>query len=152
MPKINLSKEHGVNPTICQCERCGKETGAIVLAGKCNKYECQECGAEMFGQKKPAKCSGCGGYLVISTDQDVAAPRYIRQGLCPDCEEEIAKQENLVRLGGIFWRCSECGSSGVIRPGTDMALMVRHKLGILTPAPCGIELTSGNCPICQGRK
>lgn len=36
---IRLSKEHGLNPTLCTCFYCGKETGEIALLGDNYKGE-----------------------------------------------------------------------------------------------------------------
>ena len=147
MTGIRLSKAHGLNPAMALCSRCGKETGEIFLIGKCNRYECRACGRFTIG-KHPIACMGCHSTDLILVETDIKAPRFSPGGLCPACKETLEQHNALVRQGGIFWRCQNCDACGVIRPGTPMALMIRHKLGIVAPAPCGVEFDDEDCPVC----
>ena len=153
MTSIPVSKKHGVNPTIGVCPNCGKENGELLLLGRCSKYECQACGRTIYGRIGPrGVCPFCKSARITLVDRDVEAPGRIPTGLCDDCKEMFEEHKALVRQGGIYWRCRTCGSEGVVRPGTPVALMIRHKTGIAAPKPCGVEFTEEQCPACTGRK
>lgn len=150
---VLLSKKHGLNPTMALCRLCGKETGEILLLGKCNKYKCSDCGFVLYGRLTPENktCTQCGSQLE-SLAFDIAAPMQLRSmGLCEECTAKMEEHAALVRQGGIYWRCQTCGSSGIIRPGTKFALMVRHKTQIVAPNPVGVDFTSEECPTCQAK-
>jgi rubrerythrin len=150
---VLLSKKHGLNPTMALCRLCEKETGEILLLGKSNEYKCPSCGFVLYGRLTPKDkiCTRCGGQLELIA-VDVAAPMQLRSiGLCEECAAKREEHTALVRQGGIYWRCQICGSSGVIRPGTEFALMVRHKTQIVAPNPVGVDFTSEECPVCQGK-
>lgn len=152
---VLLSKKHGINPTLALCSRCGKETGEILLLGKCNEYKCSTCGATTFGKMphNKEKCSQCGSFQIDMIAADVEAPKQLKsEGICEKCKALDIEHEALVRQGGIYWRCQTCGSAGVIRPGTEIALIVRHKTQIVAPNPVGVELTSEDCPVCQTKE
>jgi len=148
--KMFFSEIYGANPSMCVCELCGEPTGELALLGKCNEYRCN-CGALSYGRAAgDMRCGKCGSRNLVVVARDVKASRNIAGGICEACREKIERDEALVRQGGIFWKCSKCGARGVVRPGTYCALMVRHKLGIVAPNPCGVELTEKECPVCQG--
>jgi hypothetical protein len=46
--------------------------------------------------------------------------------LCAKCEELSKKELELVRQGGLFFRCKECGRGGVIL--ANSALPIREKI------------------------
>lgn len=151
---LPVSKKHGVNPAIAVCEQCGKDTGELLLLGRCNEYECQDCGAKTYGRLGlKMKCPKCDSLRMIKTRTDVAAPMHLRsQGICEECRKMNEEHAALVRQGGVYWRCQACGSSGVIRPGAGLALAVRHTSGIVAPKPVGVDFTAEQCPVCRAQK
>lgn len=152
---ILLSKKHGVNPSIALCSRCGEETGEIMLLGKCHEYKCSACGATTYGimAGKKKECPQCGSPKIDLIAADVQVPMNLKSGeICEKCKALDMEHVALVRRGGVYWKCQTCGSAGVIRPGTPIALMVRHETQIVAPNPVGIEFTSENCPACQTKE
>ena len=150
MAGIPVSKKHGVNPSIGVCPNCGKENGEILLLGRCNEYRCQACGQIIYGKGRQ-QCPRCKSLSIDLVKNDVEAPRCIPTRYCDACKKMFKEHKALVRQGGIYWRCTKCGSGGVVRPGTVGALVVRHKLGIVAPKPCGVEFTEEQCPVCSGQ-
>ena len=152
MSSIKVSKEHGVNPTMAVCARCGKDTGELLLLGRCNEYTCNDCGAQTYGLlKKGTKCKQCASMRLRKTGTDIEAPMHLKLGLCKECVDRDKEHAALVRQGGVYWRCQACGSFGVIRPGTGMAIAARHTAQIAAPKPVGVDFTPQECPVCTER-
>jgi hypothetical protein len=145
-PTIPISRDHGINPSIEICPMCGKETGNIILLGRCNKYICQDCRKFIYSSALP-KCCPCGSSRVKLKEVDVKAPMRIPGRICEDCKKTLEEQGAMVRQGGVYFKCRKCGTTGVIRPGHIISLLTRHKMGICAPKPCGIELE--DCPKCR---
>ncbi|MBE9572120.1 MAG: hypothetical protein IMF11_15945 [Proteobacteria bacterium] len=145
---VIVSKTHGMNISLAKCTRCGSPTGELLLLGKTNEYKCLACGSVIFGNS-PRNCPDCNSPNVALIERDAKAPKFLSHGLCDTCKEEMENFRAAVRQGGIFWRCKDCGSEGVIKPGRFLALMARCKMGIVAPKPCGIEFTRDECPVCR---
>jgi hypothetical protein len=80
---------------------------------------------------------------------DGTRDRAVASQPCKKCEEEIETHHKLVEEGGVYWRCSDCASEGVIRPEAELAKAVREKHGIDPPEPCGVEFSKDwGCPAC----
>jgi len=58
--------------------------------------------------------------------------------LCDSCNEELAQFDEIVKAGGVHWRCLDCGLSGTIGK-SDYADMLRDYMEIKPPVPCGVE-------------
>lgn len=54
-----------------------------------------------------------------------------------------------VAAGGIYWKCISCHGTGVITAEAPYAALVREYLKLPPPAPCGVEFTSIDCPVCS---
>lgn len=63
--------------------------------------------------------------------------------LCHKCEKEVNEQQEAVKQGGVYFKCSVCGINGVLKYGSDGAKKlcdsVRAKLGVKFGEPAGIE-------------
>ncbi len=57
---------------------------------------------------------------------------------CRKCSEELKTQLDLVKAGGVFFRCDECKREGVIK-ASAYTHAVREKAGILPPEPVGVQ-------------
>ena len=116
---MRLHKEHGVNPYLVKCVRCGADTQQIALLGS-----------------------------QVPKPEQIIDGRYIITGdICDECKEEIDKFAEMVKCGGIYWKCKDCHVSGVIKPGPD-ADNIRKEVGIEAPEACGVILSKINCPSC----
>lgn len=152
MSDILISKKHGVNPTMGICENCQEDTGEVICLGLTHKYRCKSCGREVYGQlagyknSKTRVCPSCQGHLTL-VEKDVEAPRHLPMGLCDKCQNEMME---IVKSGGVFWKCKDCGSFGVIKPESPVAQDVRETTGIKAPGLVGVEVKKSQCPVCGG--
>ena len=118
-------------------------------------YECDACGHNHMAYKKPTHCDECG--------PDAYRPQFIVKqyeegmpilgGLCPACEKELEEHAEVVKQGGVYWKCVDCPAEGVIRGTSDFAKAVRATHGIAAPEPCGVRFEAGIeplCPMCGG--
>ncbi len=157
---IPLSKEHGINPALTICPRCRGEGRDLVLAGNSNKWKCLNCDrlhVVYVGQALKMECE-CGNRYRNNKSRwenvgkfDGSKDKAIG-GLCEACEKEMAEHKKIVEAGGVYWRCKDCGSSGVIKADSDYSKAVRKELGIAPPKPGGVEFDSNACPICKEKK
>jgi len=145
---IPVSKKHGINPAITVCEWCGKELNEIALVGRCNKIQCLHCNRIIYGTKK-GLCPGCGSNNLKILEYDVEVPRHIFNGLCHECTEKKAVMDKEVSEGGIYFKCTDCGSTGIIKKDHPLSKAVREKMDIKAPNPCGISFDKNDCPVCR---
>lgn len=147
MSGIPISKNNGINPTILICSMCGKELNELALVGKCNKIECLHCGKIIYGNKR-TPCPACNSTNLKVLEYDVEVPMRMVGGLCEECADKQAAMEKAVSEGGIYFRCTDCGSTGAIKADTALSKAVREEMGIEAPKPCGIEFNKDSCPVC----
>lgn len=164
---IPVSQKHGINPTVLKCSICHEGTGELALIGKANKIKCS-CGAVTYGRRvgsngRLEKCSNCDADLRNAEvlEFDIKVPNYMTVGICDKCKKMLEEHDSVVvNEGGIYWKCSKCGSSGVIKP-SGMTKMVREKMKLDKPEmigdkkifqKCGIDFEgTENCPVCHRR-
>lgn len=160
MSYIELDREKGLNPHMACCPRCGKENGELVLIGaRKSIYKCNNCGVNIYGHRKVEPCPNCkegggrqpyvsSGFTHVGT---IGEHDRIPTSLCDECEKELASFKEIVSAGGVYWKCSDCKMTGVIKksPFAD-AVRATHKLD--APAPCGIEFSKKDCPACNRRE
>lgn len=141
------------------CPRCGKDENEIVLVGaRQNILKCRECGTTIFGHRQSDACPKCGNKrraYGMSDEFDfvrkIEAHERLPGGICDECEKEILSHKEIVRQGGIYWKCKDCQREGVIKASAPLAGVVREKTGIAPPNPVGIEFTKEQgCPACGG--
>lgn len=132
-----LHSKLGVNPRLTVCPRCGGDTNEIVLLGNYNSIkECVGCGARVVGPTKECAC-GCRNYRVVR-ELD-AHEKLTSSSLCDACAAELKEHEAIVADGGIYFKCDQCGSSGVIRGSAQLAQALRRKTGKAAPEPIGVR-------------
>ena len=145
---IHLHPKKGLNPHMMTCPGCGKDNGSIALLGIANGvFTCRSCGLKHVGFPGSPKggCQKCGGHDFKRAelyDYD-----RVPGGLCAECEAEQKAFDDVVRTGGVYFRCKRCGSQGVIRADVELAKKVREHAKIEAPNPVGVELDE--CPECS---
>lgn len=148
-PDITLSRDRGVNPCMTSCTRCGEYTQTLVLIGNSDHlFECNSCHQKALGKPGQFKCPGCGVEGSLSYIRRLDEHEKIPMGLCEKCEASDKEQEDVVKEGGIYWKCADCNSSGAIRASAPLAKAVREQLGVEAPKPAGCEFTKDDCPVC----
>lgn len=58
---------------------------------------------------------------------------------CKKCQDQISIEHEVIKAGGIYFKCSKCGIHGVIKAGADVSKGVREHSGIKAPNPVGID-------------
>lgn len=143
---MRIHPTQGVNPhlTFCFCSRCGKDVNELILIGNHDDLrKCASCGSGLIGMRRNDPCGKCGDTgpheLIRKIDEGERLPA---SQLCDDCKKEMVEHAEIVRQGGVYWKCEECNRSGVIRPGefsnSVRSAHARHH-GVPTwDKPCGI--------------
>ena len=143
---LMLHPERGINPRMMVCECCGKDAGIVLLGIHEKVYKCVDCGQLHIG-KPPLGCQRCKSN--VKYDRVLNEYERIPNGLCDDCKNKKNECDEVVKEGGVYWRCKKCGSTGAIKKENELSKIVREKLGVETPKPCGVELDE--CPACDNR-
>ena len=141
-----LHKDKGLNPRMTYCPQCGLESSELVLLGAIdNFYICNLCGQKSIGYPK-RHCS-CGGMFVF--DRKIGEYEKLPASQpCDKCQALNKEMEEEVSLGGVYWKCIDCGSTGVIKHEHQLSKDVRKQLNVEAPKPCGVEFTKVECPVC----
>ena len=150
MARIMLHRKKGLNPRMTCCRNCGKDVGIALLGVKEYFYKCS-CGASCFGGKpeRGKKCPKCGSLNSYERDRIIEDHERLPIELCKNCQKKEKAAADEVKKGGIYWRCKDCGSAGVIKSGHPLSVKVREQLKVLVPKPCGIEFSKAYmCPVC----
>jgi len=134
------------------CNYCGKilERTIEIKDGENIKHQCPKCGIFIVAETGRKECYKCGTELTeIGKIDDLEKIGTI----CQNCQERVAKQikehSEIVKEGGIYFRCLKCKTNGVIRPHNKLCQEVREKLGAPIPEACGIEIES--CYNCEDK-
>lgn len=137
MSSIELHKEYGVAPALTVCMQCGKETSEIALLGR----KADSVMREVY-EKTDGKLGSKDGYKEFGKNLIPSS------SLCDACVAAKAAVDEAVRLGGVYWKCTKCGSEGALKAESSMAKAVREHMKIEAPAPVGVDLTD-ECPVCN---
>jgi hypothetical protein len=141
------------------CPRCGGEAEELVLAGNSIKWSCDNCGQMHVAYAGRAGKLVCpcgnnrkkGGLFTKIGKFDGTVDKAIASQPCKKCEEELDYHAEIVRQGGIYWRCSDCESQGVVAPDSELSKAVREQGEKEPPEPCGVEFNKDwGCPVCIG--
>lgn len=150
---IRLSKEFGLNATLTICPQCGEKGDEIALAGDSTKYYCNNCSLNFIGETGKKRCPECNSAKHVDTIGVFNGfhERLMASQPCKKCQDLNKKQADMIAEGGIYWKCSKCGSSGAINADHPLSAEVRDKMGI-PEGPCGIDFDGTDmCPICSGQ-
>jgi rubrerythrin len=146
---VLLDEELGVNPTMTYCPRCGGQTNELALVGRAYKYRCKYCGIIVVG-RNPKRCpnpdcNGRFGDFVNEGKFDGTHEKLPASYLCDNCKKEIEEFKLEVEKGGVPWRCSDCGSEGVVKHDSDFAKKFREVQG----KGVGVMFSKETCPVCN---
>jgi len=147
MSSIRLHETKGVNPKLCFCPRCANDNGEIALPGADDRvWECTSCNVRHYGRKLSGGCPECHFSLTLS--HRLGEHEKVPGSLCDDCKQREDDCNAEVRAGGVFWRCTSCGSEGAIKADSQLATLVREHFNAPPPAPVGCEFSDADCPVC----
>jgi len=150
---MKLHPDKGLNPRLTVCTQCGADVGLALLGEHNIKYTCPKCGCVHFGPPDHHKCGKCEEpFSRVWKKEEIGENEKLPGGLCDACRKQADLMKEVVAEGGIYWKCTVCGSNGAIKSSSSLCAMVREKMGIAPPAPCGIEFhgaEEGRCPVCS---
>jgi len=135
------------NPRLGTCQNCGKDIGVVLLGIHEKIYKCNRCDMNHIGGM-PKSCQ-CGEKHDFRYVRNIGEHEKISMGICDDCKKKENDAKEMVKNGGIYFKCKICGSEGAIRPNHPLAVEVRNKLNIQKPNPCGVRLDENTCPVCS---
>ena len=150
MTNVRLHERLGVNARVETCSRCGAETGNILLLGDANyRSRCDACDVAVIDRHERGTCPNCKRRCRALGE--LGDSERVVSGVCDACAERQRACDEVVRAGGVYWRCSACGSAGAIRD-SDLARAVRADADAAPPKPCGIEFDAATCPACTTKE
>jgi predicted RNA-binding Zn-ribbon protein involved in translation (DUF1610 family) len=130
------------------CPRCGEDTKAVAM-GEIRKATLSN-GQLVYAQKgREAKMQADlvvknmvaqGESLTwIDLEPDERVPD---NSVCEKCANELSEWADMVKRGGVYFKCRECGANGIVHAGTELAEQVRESQKIAAPAPVGMEFAA----------
>lgn len=138
---LQLHPKLGPNPHLTFCPRCGGDGPDLILIGaRTAKRKCAGCGTLLIGNTLREPCGKCGDTGPHELIGHVEEHEKLPGSFCKSCEEEIKLHKAIVKDGGVYFRCQECGKQGVIRPN-EFAAAVRKTHGLTNGEPCGVEFS-----------
>jgi hypothetical protein len=149
MSSLQLHPSLGINAHLTFCPRCGGDGPDLMLIGsRTSILQCNSCGITIYGHKPSKPCPKCknggpystGNFTHVGT---IGERDKLPGSLCDKCKAEIESFKKIVADGGIYFKCKTCKNTGVIKSKSDICRLVREKLKVEKPDPCGIEFE--NC-------
>jgi len=150
MGDLLLHQTKGVNPKLTICAWCGKDVSVALLGAHEGVYECRQCKRTHIGGRPKSCPCGARDYGNFVKTRNIGEYEKLNIGeLCDDCSKKKEEHDRVVAEGGIYWKCAECHSAGVIKADAPLSKDVREQMGIQPPKPCGIEFDKAHCPVCR---
>jgi hypothetical protein len=125
MSRIPLHPKRALDPHLCCCARCGKDTNALTVGhikkGKSSKgWVYFQAGDRWKTESKLDE--------TLSDVQDLEEGERVPDfSFCDSCRAEITEQKKEVEEnGGVYFRCVGCQAEGVIKGTTPFAKHVRE--------------------------
>jgi hypothetical protein len=136
---------HGVNGHLAYCPACERDSGELIFLGITNTvWACPICNQKMLCDEEPKMdCPTCGG-KTYRPDHELEKGEKIPGSLCSECQKKLDHQEELVKAGGVYFRCTNCHQHGIVTD-EDVCKEVRKEVQV-PEGPIGIEIAM--CPLC----
>jgi len=134
---ITLHRKHALAPALTFCTICGKTTNELALLGSKADSVMKQVHEMTEGREGSAKGYTEYGHNRIPSSEP-----------CDECKAKKAAVDEEVKRGGVYWKCTKCGSEGAIKAEHPLSIQVREQMEIEAPSPCGVNLT-GQCPVCN---
>ena len=135
---IPIATDGSLEPHICICVNCGNDTGELSI-GVLYKadYKNKVVYADRNSRGRTNKQVGYNlEWIHVKENEKVAT------GFCEECQDNLDAMADMVRAGGVFFKCEECQQEGAIQARHPLSAEVRKQLGIAAPDPCGIKYVS----------
>jgi len=142
--QIPIHPERGLDPHLTFCPRCGGETNGLTI-GVIRKAEIPngqlvyaQRGSEQKMRKRLLEQGMISDHERLDWRELGENERVPDSSVCEQCKTELTDWADLVKQGGCYFKCNQCGCNGVINPGSEMAAAVRKATGKPPPQPCGV--------------
>lgn len=154
---IPISRDGGLEPHLTYCPRCGGETPELTIGVAywltwegpiSNEYgfnRGQKIGVYNRGRRSPLlKTMGLEhvpnwlGRVHVERHEKLPASEP-----CDECKAEIEEHKQIVKDGGVYFKCAECGRDGVIKDSPfarrvrEISVDVGRSKNV--HKPCGIQ-------------
>jgi hypothetical protein len=147
MVTIHIHKSEGKNHHKRLCPRCGVATGEIAqFKAKEPVTTCPHCGTVNYAAGTSAACGRCSKPMTGGRTRPIRKKEPVPSHVaCPKCAEEIRGEQTIVTNGGLFFRCKECGKTGIVLPESGVKIRADIGKGYEKPdehgkyLACGIE-------------
>lgn len=151
MASIPLDKEKGLDPHLTHCPRCGGPGSGLTI-GAIRKAKLPN-GQYAYGNV--GKLTQAGKSLMdqgaIRSKYDLHWEKLEDNETVPDtepcakCQEDMQMQSDEIARGGVFFKCKECGTQGIVVYSDSTKAMcdeIRKQVGVEFGQPCGVELNA----------
>ena len=146
---IPIDPDKGLDPHMMFCVRCGGESNSLTI-GALRKAKLPT-GQWVYSQadRRNETARDLIGRGMVKTRYDLDWVKLDEHERVPDptpcdaCAKELKQWAELVEQGGIYFRCKTCSATGVVKPGTDLAIAVRKQAEVDPPDAMGMEFQ--NC-------
>ncbi len=135
---IPLHPERGLDPHLTFCTRCGGDTNELTI-GVVFKAETAD-GKKLYANRgqtyKLEKKLNIPLHLEwteVGEREKVPAAGY-----CDTCTKDLKAQQEMVKAGGIYFRCITCGLNGSLKKN-EYTDRIRAHLKIYAPDPCVLQ-------------
>lgn len=139
---IPLHKDRGLDPHLTYCQRCGGDVEELTI-GEVKEITLPDGRKTYVNRGKVHKvCKKLGYSPYECTIRNIEDhERLPASQPCNKCQKELETFDNIVKEGGVYFKCTEWGSTGVIKADTEFAKAVRKTSKVEAPDPIGIEFT-----------
>ncbi len=143
---IPLDPEKGLDPHLTYCPRCGGEANELTI-GAVRKAKLPN-GQWVYASRNRLhevrkELEKQYGYLNLKWEPLDEYEKVPASDVCDKCKEELATFDDVIKSGGVYFKCKECGATGVIKynDGTkEFCDAVRKTAGVPFGRPVGVEL------------
>lgn len=136
---IPISKDGGLEPHLCFCPQCGGDTGEMTIGVV---YEALLTnGSKAYynrGDRRSVTKNLPAGIYIESTRHVEDGEKLPSSAPCAACQNVNAEMDQVVADGGVHFRCTQCGSIGVIKD-SPFAKSIRERAKVKAPDPVGVE-------------
>lgn len=130
----------GLCPHLTVCTRCGEETNALTI-GELWKAKYQNQYVYFYRRDRRKIEKQLNHQFRDDQIQRVGEFERVPFGVCEACETELETYKQIVSDGGVYFECTECRRSGVIK-ASDFTREIRERNNIPAPNPIGVRFDS----------
>lgn len=144
---IYVPRRFSTNPRQTFCPICRGPTDEVLMMGDTHKFICIHCSMLHLGQPDDRLCVQCQCNKLRDTGESLPDERFAASRACDACQEAIVQARAVIALGGLGFRCSDCGSIGAFAKENPMVAEFRSRFPDKRTNVW--QLDRLNCPECR---